>query len=231
MDLEARLRAFAAVARRRSFSGAARELRISQPAVSKHIADIEKELGVRLVERRPGGGALTAAGVFLANHVLRAEALLAQAARTVTEFREQPTGALTIAASGVPATYLLPEVAVAFQRAYPNVQLRIVSATSAQTIDALRAHHAELAVVGGFAAAPELEAEPLVEEDIVVVGAGRCARRRWSRREAEAAAWIMQPAGSAFQAAVEAAWADLGITPARRLQLPTLEGVKLAVAR
>ena len=231
MDLEARLRAFAAVARRRSFSGAARELRISQPAVSKHIADIEKELGVRLVERRPGAGALTVAGDFLANHVLRAEALLVQAARTVTEFREQPTGSLTIAASGVPATYLLPEVAVAFQRAYPNVQLRIVSATSAQTMDALRAHHAEFAVVGGFAAAPEIEAEPLVEEDIVVVGAARWARRRWSRREAEAATWIMQPAGSAFQAAVEAAWADMGITPAHRLQLPTMEGVKLAVAR
>ena len=52
MDLEARLRAFAAVARRRSFSAAARELRISQPAVSKHVADIEQRLGVRLVERR-----------------------------------------------------------------------------------------------------------------------------------------------------------------------------------
>jgi DNA-binding transcriptional LysR family regulator len=231
MDLAARLRAFAAVARRRSFSGAARELRISQPAVSKHIADIEKELGVRLVERRPRGGELTAAGVFLANHVLRAEALLVQAARTITEFGDQPTGSLTIAASGVPATYLLPEVAVAFQRTYPNVQLRIVSATSAQTMDMLRAHHAEFAVVGGFAAAPEIEAEPLVEDDIVVVGAAGCARRRWSRREAEAATWIMQPAGSAFQAAVEAAWADMGITPARRLQLPTMEGVKLAVVR
>ena len=52
MDLEARLRAFAAVARRHSFSAAARELSISQPAVSKHGADIEQRLGMRLVERR-----------------------------------------------------------------------------------------------------------------------------------------------------------------------------------
>jgi len=116
MDLEARVRAFAALSRRRSFSAAARELGISQPAVSKHIADIERRLGVRLVERRPRGGELTPAGVFLADYVLRAEALLAQAARSVTEFRQPPTGSLTIAASGVPATYLLPEVAVAFQR-------------------------------------------------------------------------------------------------------------------
>jgi len=225
------LRAFAAVARKRSFSAAARELRISQPAISKHVADIERHLGVRLVERRARGGELTAAGAFLADYVLRAEALLAQAARSVTEFHLPPTGSLTIAASGVPATYLIPEVAVAFQRAYPGVQVSIVPAPSAQTMDALRAHRAEFAVVGGFAAAPEIEAEPLVEEDIVVVGPPRYARRRLSRRDAEAATWIVQPQGSAFQAAVEAAWADLGITPARRLLLPTLEGLKLAVAR
>src|SRR5213594_494363 len=112
MDLEARVRAFAALSRRRSFSAAARELGISQPAVSKHIADIERRLGVRLVERRPRGGELTPAGVFLADYVLRAEALLAQAARSVTEFRQPPTGSLTIAASGVPATYLLPDAAI-----------------------------------------------------------------------------------------------------------------------
>src|SRR4029434_7776055 len=136
MDLEARLRAFAAFARRRSFSAAARELRISQPAVSKHIADVEWEAGVKLVERRPRGGELTPAGEFLANHVLRAQALLAQAARGVAEFRERPTGSLLILASGVPATYLLPEVVAAFRRKHPGVRVSIELAPSAQTMEA-----------------------------------------------------------------------------------------------
>ena len=231
MELEARLRAFAAFARCRSFSAAARELRISQPAVSKHIADVEREAGIKLVERRARGGELTPAGEFLANHVLRAHALLVQAARGVGEFRGHVTGALTIVASGVPATYLLPEVSVAFQRAHPGVRVSIVSGNSAQTMDALRAHRAELGVVGGFAAAPELEAEPLVEEDIVVVGAPRLAGRWMSRRDAEAATWFSPAEGSATRAAVEAAWADIGITPTRHLELPNWEAVKLAVAR
>jgi LysR family transcriptional regulator, transcriptional activator of the cysJI operon len=231
MDLEARLRAFAAFARRRSFSAAARELRISQPAVSKHIAEVEREAGVKLVERRPRGGELTPAGEFLANHVLRAHALLAQAARGVGEFRQPVTGALTVVASAVPATYLLPEVVVAFQQTYPGVRVRLVMGTSAETMDALRSHHAELGVVGGFAAAPEIEAEPLVEEDVVVVGPPRWAGRRISHREAEAVTWISIYEGSATQAAVEAAWADIGITPERHLRLPSFEAVKLAVAR
>ncbi len=133
MELEARLRAFAAFARCRSFSAAARELRISQPAVSKHIADVEREIGGKLVERRPRGGDLTPAGEFLANHVLRAQALLAQAARGVVEFGQRGTGSLVIAASGVPATYLVPEGAVAFQREHPGVRVSIEGGVAART--------------------------------------------------------------------------------------------------
>lgn len=231
MELEARLRAFAALARRRSFSAAAQELRISQPAVSKHVADVERETGVKLVERRPRGGELTPAGEFLANYVLRAQALLAQAVRGIGEFRERATGSLMIAASGVPATYLLPEVVASFQRTHPTVRVTIMSGASAQTMDALRSHRAEFGVVGGFAAAPEIEAEPLVEEEILVVGPPQLAGRKMSRRDMEAATWISPYDGSATRAAVEAAWADSGITPSRRLELPNWEAVKLAVAR
>jgi DNA-binding transcriptional LysR family regulator len=79
MKLEARLRAFAAFARQRSFSAAAAELRISQPAISKHIAELELALGLKLVERARRDGELTGAGDFVANHVLRAESLLVRA--------------------------------------------------------------------------------------------------------------------------------------------------------
>src|SRR5262249_23235783 len=147
MELEARLRAFAAFARCRSFSGAARELRISQPAVSKHIADIERRMGVKLVERRPRGGELTAAGGVPAHPVLRARAILAQAARGVEEFRRGATGSLAIVASGIPATYLLPDVLAAFQRAHPGVRVSIDLEPSAQAVESVRAHRAEFGVV------------------------------------------------------------------------------------
>jgi DNA-binding transcriptional LysR family regulator len=67
MRLEARLRAFAAFARRRSFSAAVADLRISQPAVSKHVAELEQELGIKLVKRSRRDGLLTDAGDFIAN--------------------------------------------------------------------------------------------------------------------------------------------------------------------
>jgi DNA-binding transcriptional LysR family regulator len=231
MRLEARLRAFAAFARLRSFSGAARELRISQPAVSKHIADIELEFGAPLVDRRQRRGALTPAGEFLANYVLRAEAILAQAALGAPEFRKLGSGALRIVAAGVSGTYLLPEVIAQFQQTHPGTRVSLELATSARAVEALRSHRAELGMVSGFVAVPEIEIEPLLRNEIVVVGPRRLAARRLSRDQLESLTWISREEGSATRAVVEAAFADLGIAPRRRLELPSWEAIKLMVRR
>jgi LysR family transcriptional regulator, transcriptional activator of the cysJI operon len=231
MRLEAQLRAFAAFARLSSFSGAAEDLHISQPAVSKHIADLERELGVLLVERRWRKAELTPAGAFLANHVLRAEAILAQAELGVPEFRTPGRGSLTIVAAGVSGTYLLPEVIAQFHEAHPGIRVALELGTSARAVETLRSHRAELGVVGGFVAAPEIEAEPLLENEMIVVGPRRLAGRRLARHDLEALTWISREEGSAGRALVEAAFADLGITPQRRLELPSWEAIKLMVRR
>ena len=119
MRVEARLRAFAAIARCGSVSKAAEELYVSQPAVSKHLAALERELGQRLVTRGRHGAALTPAGHVLADYVLRAEALLANAARALAAGVEAESGTLAVAASGIPGTYLLPVLLAEFRERYP----------------------------------------------------------------------------------------------------------------
>src|SRR5436305_606538 len=146
MQLGARLRAFAGFVRRGSFSGAAADLRISQPAVSKHIADMEAELGLTLIERR--SRALTPAGEYLAVHVLRAEALLRQAALGLAALRAPLEGSLSIIAAGTPGTYVLPDIVAAFQREHPGVQVRFELATSSEAIKAVRDHRAEIGITG-----------------------------------------------------------------------------------
>ena len=121
MDVEARLRAFAAVARERSFSQAAERLYVSQPAISKHVRSLEVELGKQLVIRDRRGLQLTPAGELLAEYVLRAEALLANARRALGSDAEDASGTLALAASGIPGTYLLPELLGRFTREHPGV--------------------------------------------------------------------------------------------------------------
>ena len=229
MELGARLRAFAGFVRRGSFTGAAEELRISQPAVSKHIADMERDLGVKLIERH--SRALTLAGEFLATHVLRAEAILAQAALGVAALREPGLGNLSIIASGTPGTYLLPDVIAAFRQAHPAIRITFELGTSTEVVSAVRAHRSEIGVTGGFVAAPEIEAEPLIEDEIVIVGSRDFEGKRLTRDELEALTWISREEGSATRVVADAALADIGIVPRHRLALPAWESIKLAVRR
>jgi DNA-binding transcriptional LysR family regulator len=227
MQLSARLRAYAAFVRRKSFSGAAAELRISQPAISKHIADLEHELGVKLIERRVRR--LTPAGEYLADHVVRAEALLKQAAQGLVGLRDPMSGSLSIVASGTPGTYVLPDIVAAFQKAHPGVRFQFELATSTAVVNAVRSHEAEIGVTGGFVAAPEIEAEPLIQDEIVIVGSPKLARRRLSRDDLEELTWISREEGSATRLIADEALADFGIVPRRRLSFPAWESIKIAV--
>ncbi len=231
MLLEARLRAFAAFARRRSFSAAAGELRISQPVVSKHIADLERALGLRLVERARRDGALTSAGEFVANHVLRAESLLVQATLGAAEIRKSGSGSLAIVASWVTGTYLLPDIIAEFKHSHPGVRISLELGTAKQAVEWLRSHRAELGFIANAVGGPEIAAEPLLENEIAIVGRPALVPKRPSREGLESLTWISREEGSATRSASERAMARLGIVPRRRLELPSYEAVLSALKR
>lgn len=231
MFLEARLRAFAAFARRRSFSAAAAELRISQPVVSKHIADLERTLGLGLVERARRNGALTNAGEFVADHVLRAEALLVQATLGAAEIRKSGSGSLTLVASWVTGTYLLPGIIADFKHSHPGVRVSLELGTAKQAVEWVRSHRAELGFIANAVGGPEIDAEPLLENEIVIVGRPALVPKRPSREKLEALTWISREEGSATRSASERAMARLGIVPRRRLELPSYEAVLFALKK
>ncbi|HEX2883251.1 MAG TPA: LysR family transcriptional regulator [Candidatus Limnocylindria bacterium] len=232
LELDARLRAFAAVARHGSISRAAEALLLSQPAVSRHVASLERELGVPLLDRGWRGVTLTEAGRVLADHVLRAEALLSQASRHVAALVGELSGSLSLAASGTPANYLLPPLVAAFQDAHPGLAVELAVGTSASVANDVREHRAEIGFVGGLAAGPDLRMEPLVEDEIVLVAAPDRfpATGPVTARQLTDVGWVEREEGSATRAVAEAALADIGVHPRRRLVLPGWEMVKLAVA-
>jgi DNA-binding transcriptional LysR family regulator len=231
MELDARLRAFAALARRSSFSRAADELGISQPAVSRHVADLEAQVGMPLVVRGRRGAVLTDAGAFLADYVSRAEALLSQAAGGLGALRNAEAGSLRVAASSTPGTYLLPRALASFAPMRPGIELEVHSVTSSRAAELVRGHRADLGLVGGFAAAFDLDGAPLLEDEIVVIGPPALAAHGVTARELGELTWIHREEGSATRAAMEAGWSAAGIAPRHRLVLETWEAIKLAVAR
>ena len=149
----------------------------------------------------------------------------------IAALREPGTAVLRVRASGTPGTYLLPETVAEFQKEHPAVRVAFGLGTSAEVMQDIRSHRAEIGVVGGFVAAPEIEAEPLTEDELVIVGSPRVAKRHFTRDDLESLLWISREEGSATRMIADAALGDLGIVPHRRLALPSWEAIKLAVAR
>src|SRR3954469_3391723 len=104
-----RLLTFRAVAHERSFSAAARELALTQPAVSQQVAALERELGVRLLDREPGGLRLTPAGNVLLAHADVIAARLEQAGAQLSELAREARVRLRIGAFPSALAALVPK--------------------------------------------------------------------------------------------------------------------------
>lgn len=122
------LRDFLAVAERGSLRAASRQLGSAQPAISRSIQELEKELGVVLFERHPSGVRLTPMGeVFLRRaSTVRNELRLAQ--EELDQLRGETHGRLTVALSSASHIALLPNALRPFRERYPNVTMNIIDA-------------------------------------------------------------------------------------------------------
>ena len=147
---------FVAIAQEANLGRAAERLRLSQPAVSKTLAELEELAGARLFERGRQGAALTADGnVFLA-HALKVLAALQSAARSVGPASTTGARTLRIAALPTVAPDTLPAVIAAFSALYPEASVVVQTAANTALMGMLASGDIELAL--GRLSDPEMMA-------------------------------------------------------------------------
>ncbi|NVO33350.1 LysR substrate-binding domain-containing protein [Hymenobacter lapidiphilus] len=164
-----RLQVFQAVARHLSFTKAARDLYISQPAVTKHVRELESAYQQRLFERRGNRISLTAAGALLLAHADDITARHEQLAEQLRSLRGEAAGRLRLGASTTLAQYELPALLPGFQARYPQIELTLLNANSEQIASALLAGQLDLGFVEGRAKSRDLHYEPLLADELVAV--------------------------------------------------------------
>jgi DNA-binding transcriptional LysR family regulator len=121
-----------AVAAEGSISRGAERLLISQPAVSKQIASLERALGLALLERLPRGVRLTQAGEIVAGYANRIFALRDETLLAIEDYRGLRRGRLRIGASTSISVYVLPELIVRFRQQFPHIQIQLEVARSSE---------------------------------------------------------------------------------------------------
>jgi DNA-binding transcriptional LysR family regulator len=213
LDLRS-LELFCAVYDDRSFSKAARRLRLSQPTLSAHVKALEEELGTRLFDRLGRSIETTRAGDLLYRHGRRILAERDSLLAGMNRFLNRVEGRLHLGASTIPGEYILPRVIASFRALFPLVRVELQIADTTATVDAVEAGRIDLGFVGARLSRKDLRYEPFATDRIVLVAP---ATARWgSVRGLTLAALRREPLvvreeGSGSRFAVEAGLRKLGV--------------------
>ncbi len=213
MDLR-HLVTFCAVVDRGSFSSAADELGISQPAVSAQIRSLEERLGQRLLDRNGRRVTLTEAGQVLEAHARRMIALELELEREIGEVGEQIAGRLQLGSSTGPGEVLLPRLLGKFRQAHSDVTVSLVVHDTQTICDRVLDGELELGIVGAARPHRGLEYQPFLRDELVVIARpdhALAARASIGLDELARLPLLMQQRGSGVRAVLEEALRAAGV--------------------
>src|SRR5947209_8580361 len=230
------LRVFFAVAEQRSFSRAAETLFVSQPAVSKAVRELERQLELPLLERGAAGAKgvrLTENGAALFDHARGIFALERAATEDIRARVGLKRGRLSVGASTTIAGYWLPPYAAAYVGQFPSIELRI-GVGNTQTIGhALIDCEFDVALVEGVVNDPRIVATRWRDDKLQIIAHSDAAlsrRRKPTLQELNDQVWLLRESGSGTREVTEQMMREHGISPKRTIELGSNEGIARAVA-
>ncbi|GGA16551.1 LysR family transcriptional regulator [Psychrobacillus lasiicapitis] len=159
------------VALSKSFSKAAKDLYMTQPAVSQSIMQLERELDIRLFNRTPKGVSLTNEGALLFEYVSSALNLIDVGEEKMLEFKHLTAGQLTIGVGDTISRYYLLPYLEAFHMKYPNIKFKIENGTTLELCSMLKSGVIDIAICNFPIEDTTLEQIPCIDiHDVFVCG-------------------------------------------------------------
>jgi len=226
-----RLKVFVSVAHNLNFTRAADELHISQPAVSRHIQELESVYKVQLFERQGGKIGLTPQGEIFLKH---AETIIAAYKALQLEMNlltDNFVGELRVGASTTIAQYIVPPLIAKFIGMFPEVRLTMTSGNTEQIEQALEEHRIDIGLVEGSHRKPSLKYTPFQKDELVLVtGTRNKTADEVSINELALLPLVLREAGSGTLEVIEQALAAHGKKLSQMnvlLHLGSTESIKL----
>ncbi len=164
-----RLKVFCSVAQNLSFTKASRKLNITQPAITKHIQELEQEFNTKLFVRLNNRIELTSAGELLlihAEHILDSYKKLDMDMKMLSH---EHKGQLRLGADSIAAQYILPPFMAAFAERFKHIHLSLVNTSVEEIEQAVANGDIDLGMVGSVHRNPNLRYTPFVQDELMFV--------------------------------------------------------------
>jgi DNA-binding transcriptional LysR family regulator len=232
MDLH-QLRLFRALAEAGSFSKAASQSHISQPALWIHMKNLEEELDILLLDRLPRGVRLTEAGLLVLEYTKRLFALIEEMNIGISDLAGLKLGKLLIGASTTPGIYILPSTLGRFKQQYPGIELDLRIANTKQVEEWVLKGELMLGIIGEKPTQKEVQFELYLKDRLVAIvpsGHSLAKKSSVSVRDLSQLPFITREQGSNTRKTYENAFEQHGKTLNITMELGSTEAIKRAVS-
>jgi LysR family transcriptional regulator, low CO2-responsive transcriptional regulator len=168
------LRAFYSVVKNGTFSKAAAELFVTEPAVFIQVRSLERSLGFKLLDKLGKDLIPTDTGKLLYGYAHKIFNLVDEAESAIKDVRDLKRGDLRLGTANALAQYLMPIIISSFQDHHPKIQVHLDEASSSELVKGVLAHDYEVAIVARVTYPDTVESIPLSREEIVLVASSQC---------------------------------------------------------
>jgi len=220
---------FHKVAKHKSFSKAAEGLFISQPAVTKHIKELERKVGMGLIRRGRGGFDLTEAGEILFKHTHKISSHLQEIESALGNLKKDHHGVLKIGTTESYSKCLMPKLLSEFQTSHPSIKIFLEVGNSEEIEKSLLVYKNDLGLIGVTKTSSKVETIPFLKEPLVLIVSPNhplAKRKIVSLIELEGYPFIIRAKGSTTRRIVLEAFRDLNIRPSLLIEAGSSEFIK-----
>ena len=232
MNLQ-QLRTFRVVAQQRSYSRAAQLLYLSQPGVSLQVRALEQSIGMPLFERSGRQLRLTEAGVALLDYADRILSLVDESQQALEELGNARRGIVRVAASTTAGIYIVPRALGGFHQQNPGVRLTLDVVNRFSVAERLLRDEVDVAVMGLIEDAHDLQVEPFLPNELVVIAPPRhpLARRKVvTVADLASETLLLREQGSGTRTDIERMFAKGQLSMKLGMELRSSGAIKQAVA-
>lgn len=167
--MDFRLKVFFTVANRLSFTKAAAELFITQPAVSKHIQELEEQYKIKLFDRNGSKISLTKAGELLLNHTKNIFEIYREIDFDLSTLINQQQGTLRLGASTTISHYIIPPLLARFHQKLKDIKVSLLNGNTEQIEKALLNKEIEIGIVEGQSKNQSIKYSEFLKDELVLV--------------------------------------------------------------
>jgi DNA-binding transcriptional LysR family regulator len=231
------LRLFYHVARNLSFTKAAQEMFITQPAVQMQVTNLERQYGVLLFERKNRKITLTEAGASLYSYARQIMTLAFEAEQMLMNLKEHPCGILRLGTTQTWARYLMPTYVLLFQKRFPEIRIQLAEGSSEEMAASVVQGVNDVAIVGRVPYVDALEAMPFPgheRDELMVTVSPRhrlAARSAIDLAELRGEPMILRERGAGTRQVVTQYFEERGFSPTVLLEAASAPFIKDLVAK